>query len=110
MKGFVISVIMLAFVIVGIVGVTGYYQIKIGEIYDDVNKADSPADMAAAFDKYESCRIYISLCSPDTLTHEVERAFSECLSEGGSFTKKSRLLLAIRELRRQVGFSIESII
>ena len=108
MKGFVIAGVMLAVIVSSVVGVTCYYHARIGEIYEAVSEAEGREEMAAVFEEYERCRLFISLCAPDTLTHEVERAFDECMTEDED--KKGRLLLALSELRRQVGFSVESII
>lgn len=98
MKGFIISLVMVAvvvaFVITSAVILGGRIDAIVGEV-----EAERTDDAMA---EYEKIAPFLHLCVPDAMIGEVERAFSDLMAGGGE-AEKDRLILLLGSLRRQVG-------
>ena len=98
MKGFVVAIIIIMFVI-------GYVFTSVFVLNHRVLAVQREVEAG----RYESARESLSrvspflhLCATDGLLREVDLAFCDILSDGEE-EEKSRLLLLLEDLRRQVG-------
>ena len=99
MKGFVISIIIALVVIGFVISSALAMNSRISEIYEEVEGND----LEEAKEEFEEIRPFLHLFTPDDLLRDVETALSDIKTQGGE-EEKSRLLLLLKELRRQTGF------
>lgn len=97
MRGFIIAIVIIVLVIGTVFIGSGVLHAKIIEIEDEVNDGD----YGEAIEDFEELLPFLCLFAPDGLLREVELSFCE-IKEGGE-VEKSRLLVLLEDLRRQVG-------
>ena len=98
MKGFIISLVMIAVVIGFVITSTVIFNGRIDAILQEV-EAGRIEDAVAEYGKIGP---YLRLCAPDGMISEVEITFSDLMAGGGE-AEKDRLTLLLGNLRRQMG-------
>lgn len=99
MKGFVVGLIIIALVLVTVIGSTAFAEAKLSMIYEVIEES---GDYGAARDILDGAYPLLFAISPSELLRDATDKLTVCESGGGE-VEKSRLLLAIDELRRQIG-------
>lgn len=98
MKGFVVAIVILSFVIGCVFVSSGALNFKICSLVKEVENGR----YSNAKDNFYKIYPFLHLCAPDGILREVELAFCDIASEAEE-KEKSRLLLLLEDLRRQVG-------
>ncbi len=105
MRGFIVALVILGVLIPSVFISAGVLNAKIGEIYSEVDLGR----YTRAAEDFDAVLPFLHLCAPNVLLREVDLAFCDMLKDGGE-AEKSRLLLLLEDLRRQVGFCPISIL
>ncbi len=112
MKSFVISLLLVAFIIALVItnGIITNRTLKDFEQLADNASKNDPAAIREWLDKVE-LRLMLGVC--DSELDKIDSTIAELESSVGSYNFeiiKSRLIREITQLRRRLGFNIESII
>ena len=98
MKGFIISLVLIALVVAFVFTSSLLFNARISEICDEVYSGRG--DEAERL--YKKTVPFLHLCAPDQILIDVDIAFAEFLASGGE-AEKDRLILLLGSMRRQVG-------
>ena len=99
MKGFIVATLIIAIVIGVVFASAGVLDTKMRDIYHKVERGR----YKAAAEDFDGLFPFLHLCAPDGILREVEVGFCDLITSGGE-GEKSRLLVLLEDLRRQVGF------
>ena len=98
MKGFIVSLIIVAVVIAFVFTSSLLFNARINEICDEVDGGRKEE----AERLYQRTLPFLHLCAPDELLIDVDVAFADFVAGSGE-AEKDRLILLLGSLRRQVG-------
>lgn len=110
MKGFVAGILILLLVFGAVISTSAFAQIRVSALYDTAKECESAGDYEKLRRELDGFYPFLLAVSPDGLLREVEVSLAACIAaKEDREIEKSRLLLAISELGRQVGVCPTSI-
>lgn len=109
MKGFIGGTVILVLVIAVVLFTSIYTEVKASRLYSLAERCEVSEDYLVLRDKVNRLAPFLHLVLSDGVTYELDAALEACISRPED-EEKSRLLLAIDEVRRRAGLCPISIL